>query len=185
MRDGRWSYLIIPGLVATLAACGGSTGPNPPPTPPAPTPTPCTQAVVTQDAGALPPSSVAAKDFSVLDAGRLDVTLDWTLPASNVGFYLVPAGTCTTLAEFNNRSCNFLLRSEPPGPKPRKVSGQITAGNYRWLVANFANAQESLSLQVVLSKGSCPAFGANTPPAAAAVERETESQPAVERMIAQ
>jgi hypothetical protein len=179
MRRGGWSYLVAAGTVAGLAACGGGT-PTSNPTP-SPSPTPCTQSIVAQDSGGLPARSVAFNDFSVPDSGRLDVTMDWTLASSNVGFYLVPANTCTTIAEFNNRTCNFLVRSEPPGAKPRKISTpNFSAGNYRWLVANFADVQESLSLQIVLSKGSCAAL-VGTPPGAA--EREPGALPALEDMI--
>jgi hypothetical protein len=97
------------------------------------------------------------------EAGRLDMTLDWTFPASPMGLYLVPASTCS-LAEFNARTCNFLVRSEPPGAKPRKASStNLSAGNYRYLVANFGTNQESAALQLVLSKGTCPAVSSARP----------------------
>jgi hypothetical protein len=71
------------------------------------------------------------------ETGRLDMTLDWRLPASPMGLCLVPASTCS-LAEFNARTCNFLVRSEPPGKKPRKASStSLSAGNYRYMIANF------------------------------------------------
>ena len=107
------------------------------------------------------------------DSGRLDVTLDWTNASSLVGFYLVPANTCT-LDEFNARSCNFLIRSETT-VKPRKISTpNFNAGNYRWIIGNFSEAQESVSLQIVLSKGACAALGA--PPSAS--DRANEAWPA-------
>jgi hypothetical protein len=115
----------------------------------------CTTTSVVQDSGGIPARTVVFEDFSVPDTGRLDVTLDWTLPASPIGFYLVPANTCTSIEEFNARTCNFLVRSEPSSTKPRKISTpNFAAGNYRWLVANYAQEQESVSLQIVLQKGS-------------------------------
>jgi hypothetical protein len=102
-------------------------------------------------------------DFSVPDSGRLDITMDWTNPASPIGIYLVPANTCT-LAEFNTRSCNFLVSSEPSSVKPRKISvPNFNAGNYRWIIANFSTNDESISYQFVLSKGSCPALAGAVP----------------------
>jgi hypothetical protein len=102
-------------------------------------------------------------DFSVPDTGRLDMTLDWTIASSRMGLYLVPANTCT-LDQFNARSCNFLVQSEPPGPKPRKASAaSITAGNYRWMVGNFSDKKESVSLQIMLSKGECAPHAADQP----------------------
>jgi hypothetical protein len=127
----------------------------------------CTTTNVYQSNAPIPASSVAFLDFSVPDTGRLDVTVDWTNASSPVGFYLVPANTCTTIAEFNGRTCNFIMRSEPPGAKPRRISQpNLAAGNYRWLIANFASSDESVALQIVLSKGSgCPAFGQALPTA--------------------
>jgi hypothetical protein len=128
----------------------------------------CNTTSVVQDSGGVPARTVIFEDFSVPDTGRLDVTLDWTLPASPVGFYLVPANTCTTIEEFNARSCNFLVRSEPSSTKPRKISTpNFAAGNYRWLVANYAEQQESVSLQIVLQKGTgCAPLTGGAPGAA-------------------
>jgi hypothetical protein len=105
-------------------------------------------------------------DFSLQDAGRLDMTRDWTHPSSPMGLCLTPANTCT-LEQFNARSCNFIVRSEPSGVKPRKVSTpNVQAGNCRWLVGNFSDAKESAYLQIVLSKGSgCPALAGVSPTA--------------------
>jgi hypothetical protein len=106
-------------------------------------------------------------DFSVSDSGRLDVTLDWTHTSSEIGFYLVPVNTCTA-DEFNARACNFLIQSEPSPTKPRTISkSNFNAGNYRWLIANFSSEKESVSLQIVLSKGDCPAIAGEDPSALA------------------
>ncbi len=112
-------------------------------------------------------------DFSVPDSGRLDVTLDWTVAASPIGFYLVPANTCT-LEEFNARSCTFVIRSEPSATKPKKISTpNFTAGNYRWIIGNFSTEQESVSLAIVLQKGTgCAPQGGGRPAAAAAREED-------------
>lgn len=134
----------------------------------------CTTTNVTQDSGKLPSGMVAYNDFSVPDTGRLDVTLDWTFASSNIGFYVVPANTCGTIEEFNARSCTFLVRSEPSSTKPRKISTpNFAAGNYRWLIGNFAKDDESVSFQIVLSKGTgCPAFAGGSPSASSDVDLE-------------
>jgi hypothetical protein len=140
----------------------------------------CTTTNVLQESSETPSSTLLYEDFSVPDSGRLDVTLDWTIPSSLVGFYIVPANTCT-LAEFNARTCNFVVRSEPVTTKPRKISTpNFAAGNYRWLVANYASQQESVSLQIVLQKGTGCAPLAGGAPAAAA--RGESALPDVERM---
>jgi hypothetical protein len=95
---------------------------------------------------ALPSSTVDAEPFGVPSTGTLDVTVDWTFPASPIGVYVVRGGC--DLDQFNARSCNFLTRSES-GAKPRTLSlPNVTAGDYFLLIANFADEDESLSLQI-------------------------------------
>ncbi|HEX6738782.1 MAG TPA: hypothetical protein VF310_10935 [Vicinamibacteria bacterium] len=119
---------------------------------------PCTQSVLVQESGPIDGLTLLYDDFSVPEGGRLDVTLDWTNASSPIGFYLVPANTCGDVDAFNARNCNFLITSETT-TKPRKVSrADFAAGNYRWLIGNFSDNEESVSLQIVLSKGSCAAF---------------------------
>jgi hypothetical protein len=189
MREqGRLVFLGV-ALAAALQACGGNPAASSCPagmtgTPPncQPTPPPCTQTSVYQDSGPLPPRTLVYDDFSVPDSGRLDVTLDWTFPASRVGFYLVPANTCNTIEEFNTRSCNFLIRSEPSSVKPRRLSlANFNAGNYRWLTGTFGDEAESGSLQIVLSKGNgCPALASASSVASAPKGQEL---PELERLI--
>jgi hypothetical protein len=140
--------------------------------------------MVESDSGPIDPRNLIYYDFSVPQNGRLDTTLDWTYAPTRMGFYLVPANTCTTLQEFNNRTCNFLVRSEPPGVKPRKTStSNFTAGNYRWIVGNFDDTvAESYSLQIFVSSAGCPAH-VGVPPAATGTD-EDDSQPEMRRMFA-
>ena len=168
-------------LALTLGACGGSdpvqvcTPPKvgTPPNCSCPSGTlepdcraDCMQTNIYQENGAVPAFTLVYHDFSVPDSGRLDVTMDWTNASSLMGFYLVPANTCT-VDEFNARSCNFLMRSEPSSVKPRKLSqANFTAGNYRWIVANYSESDESAALQIILSKGTaCPALAGGSPSA--------------------
>jgi len=184
----------VAGAVATVAwlgACGGSNGPGSCPTgetgvPPNCVPivqtNPCKQSTLSTDSGGIDAKTLVYTDFSVPEKGRLDLSLDWTTASSPMGLYLVPANTCTTVDEFNKRTCNFIVQSDPPGSKPRKVSAQnLAAGNYRWIVANFSDAQESVSLQIVLSTGDgCPAFGSAAP---AGLAQGSASPLAVERAV--
>jgi hypothetical protein len=123
--------------------------------------------VLFQNNGIVPASTAVRDEFSVPRNGRLDVTMDWTIDASPMGFYLVPANTCT-LEEFNARTCDFVIRSEPSAAKPRLISTpNFTAGNYGWIVTNFGEDQESVALEIVLSEGSCPALASGRPGASA------------------
>jgi len=152
MRKSRWIVGLL--LALLLPACGSST-PTTPPTP-APTPTPCTQTTLLQTSGSLPARNLIRLPFSSTGSGRLDITVDWTFAASQIGVYLVTANSCL-IDQFNAGTCTFLLRSETTA-KPRKVSApNIAAGNYELLLANFASQDESLAVQVVLSSSGCPA----------------------------
>jgi hypothetical protein len=159
------SYLAAAVAAASLGSCGphkpddvcpaGTTGTPPNCVTPPP---PCTKTVVESGSGPAVAHSLYFFDFSVPDSGRLDVTVDWTNPASRVGIYLVPANTCD-LDAFNARSCTFFVRSEPSSVKPRKISvTNFNAGNYRWLIGTFSDTDESISYEFVLAKGTCPAL---------------------------
>jgi hypothetical protein len=144
-------------VIVGLAGCGSDA----PATPTTTTTTlpPCTQTTVRQTSGPISGRTLVFQDFSVPDTGRLDITMDWTNASSMVGFYIVPANTCTTVDEFNARTCNFLIASETP-TKPRRISRpDFAAGNYRWIIGNYNTEPESVALQIVLSRGGCPALG--------------------------
>jgi hypothetical protein len=161
----RVAGLLLAGL---LPACGGSSTPTSVPTP-APTPTPCTQSVLIQVNGSVPSRSLGRVAFSAAMSGRLDITVDWTFATSPIGVYLVGAQTCP-IDSFNANTCTFLARSETT-VKPRKISVNVSAGNYELLVANFAAQDESISGQVVLSSATCPAFASAGPAATLAGAR--------------
>lgn len=187
-RKRYGSVFLGAALVVALQACGGDSMTNVCPagttgTPPncVAIPSPCTQSTVLNESGPLDPRTLVYDDFSVPDSGRLDVTMDWTFASSPVGFYLVPVNTCT-LDEFNARRCTFLIRSEPSTVKPRKVSQpNFSAGNYRWIVANFADVEESATLLIVLSKGTgCPALAS---PSRGASAHASEDLPELQRAV--
>ena len=157
-------------LLVLAAGCGGDSD-SPTVTPvPSPTPVPCSQASVLGPLqGSIPSLFVVKESFATSSAGRVDVFVDWTFADSPIGVYVV-LGNCD-LDQFNARSCNFLLRSEPPGTKPRRVSvPNMAAGTYDLLIANFADVDESASTQVFLSTGSCAPFSAS-PPSGTAVRQ--------------
>jgi hypothetical protein len=167
-------YALTGALAAVVAiafgGCGGSSVTSPPPPPP-PTPVPCTQTVVSADQGGVSARTYAILSFATAAVGRLDITADWTIASSPIGIFVVPANTCSTVEQLNARSCNFLVRSEPSTVKPRKVSvPNFATGSYNLVIANFADVDESVAYQVVLSQGSCAALTAAPPVSAAAGE---------------
>src|SRR5262245_58391479 len=89
-------------LLAALGGCSGDDGPNgsanptaagcpPPPT----TLAACTQAVALQTSvSGLPTFNVSYLPVSTATTGRLDVTVDWTFPATPFAVYFV-RGACS------------------------------------------------------------------------------------------
>ncbi len=182
MRGWKSYVLVFLGaaLVAGLPGCGGSSSPTAPPVT-TPTPVPCTQTKVYGDVGFTPARTLIFDNFAVPNNGRLDITLDWTLATSPIGFYLVPVLTCLTVEEFNARTCNFLVRSEPSAAKPKKISlPNFSAGNYTWIVANYSEDIEAANLLINLSTSTCPALTSTTVDASA---KYAEDLPKIERVV--
>ncbi|PYQ44825.1 MAG: hypothetical protein DMF77_06215, partial [Acidobacteria bacterium] len=86
-------------------------------------------------------------------------------------------GACS-LDQFNARSCNFLIRSEPSTIKPRKLSApNVAPGAYSLFLANFADQDESVATQVISSSASC------APLSSAPISGQGMAGPSVLRMI--
>jgi hypothetical protein len=139
-------------LLSSASACGGSnSSPSAPSTPS----TPCVQTIVFQGSGGSIPASTA--DFESLTTtatGRVDVTLDWTF-SSSLMLLQVAQGACN-FDQFKASSCTLLLNLSSP-PKPLKGSIQnVAAGTYPLIIGNANSVRESVSVQVVLSTGTCP-----------------------------
>jgi hypothetical protein len=156
------------GLLAVLTilpGCGGSNGvtaasapaPTPPPPPPAPV-------VVYQNSGPVPADSFGYVEFTVSGAGTLAATVDWTFPASVVWVAMtteacgiqderVFLGGCPTVGS----------PSLVPGAKPKTVGGAVSqAGRVRLWLANLADVDESMAIQVTHTRAAGTAAGAWT-----------------------
>ena len=144
--------LAVALALALLPACGGSSTSTPVTT--TTTTVPCVQTVVRNDTGTIPASTFASLTFTFNATARLDVIADWTNASSPIGVY-VTSGSCT-LDQFNARSCNFVIRSEPSTVKPRKLSApNVAPGSYALSLANFAAQDESVATQVISSSATC------------------------------
>jgi hypothetical protein len=139
-------------LALGVPACGGSSSSTPVTT--TTTTLPCVQTVVRNDTGTIGASTLASITFTFNATARLDIIADWTNPTSPIGVY-VTSGACS-LDQFNARTCNFLIRSEPSTVKPRKLTApNVAAGAYSLYLANFAEQDESVATQVISSSASC------------------------------
>jgi hypothetical protein len=157
MRVSRCVQLLSCALVvALLTGCGGgSTTPTTPSTA-----TPCVQTTLLQGSASLPAYTADVESVTTTATGRLDVTFDWTSPASTM-LFAVAQDPCS-FDQLQAGSCKVLLNSSSP-PKPLKGSVQsAAAGTYVLFFGNTTAAVESMSAQVVLSTGSCPAVSSLT-----------------------
>jgi hypothetical protein len=149
-------FVTVVSVLLVLAACGGSNpaGPNPTPTP---TGASCTQTVVFQDSGPIPPNNVVIKTFTTTAAGRIDAVVDWTFADSNIGL-AVYRGNCGA-QQYSAGTCDLLIgKASPPKPlKGSSASSSVPAGTYGLVVANVTLVNESYSSSVTLSSAGCPA----------------------------
>jgi hypothetical protein len=74
----------------------------------------------------------------------------------------VVSGPCS-LEQWLTRSCQFLVRFEPSGAKPSRVSSDavVEAGSYTLLLANYSGENESVTFQIVLARGDCAFLAAS------------------------
>ncbi|MGE4162185.1 MAG: hypothetical protein AB7G23_10685 [Vicinamibacterales bacterium] len=140
----------------TLIACGGSSpsSPSANPTPsPAPTPTPtAAPTLLFQGGGLLPPRTLLITPFTTTATGTIGASVDWTFANSDLDLFLVRGTDPCTLDQFNNRQCPFLGAAESLTTKPETLSvPDLAAGAYTLYVANFADVQESVSVQITLT----------------------------------
>ena len=137
--------------VTALPGCGGGGGgvtgstavATPPPPPPAPV-------VIYQNNGPVPADSFGYIEFNVPSAGTLAATVDWTFSSSMV-WIAVTTEACTIQDErvFLGGCPTVGTPSLSPGQKPKTVSGSVSqAGRVRLWLANFADVDESMAIQV-------------------------------------
>jgi hypothetical protein len=114
---------------------------------------------VLQGNGQIPATTADVETFTTTATGRVDVNVDWTSPSTVVG--LAVAQNPCTFDQLKANTCTLLLNSMSP-PKPLKASIQnVSPGTYVLFVGNTSSADESITLQVVLSTGPCPAASSN------------------------
>jgi hypothetical protein len=138
-----------------LVGCGGDSAPvapTPPPTTPA-----CVQSVIYSDSGRLPGNVLVFDSFVAPTAGRLDAAVDWTFPDTPITVSLANHAPCTL--QTPPERCGILAGGSSSGPKPRRISAEISAPGTYWLyIHNRGAREESGSAQVVLSSSTCPAI---------------------------
>ncbi|NOT44485.1 MAG: hypothetical protein HOP14_07785 [Acidobacteria bacterium] len=166
----------------TLIACGGSSpsSPSANPTPsPAPTPTPsAAPTLIFQGGGLLPSRTLLSTPFTTTATGTIGASVDWTFANSDLDLFLVRGTDPCTLDQFNNRQCPFLGAAESLTTKPETLSvPNLAAGAYTVYVANFADVQESVSLQITLTTTSGVSASGTTASAAAVSSAVAPSAP--------
>jgi hypothetical protein len=150
--------LVLP--VMLLPGCKGNAGGTTSATPPVTTPT-CQQTTVLERASALDANGYVYQTFSTSQTGRIDITVDWTFPASPISLYLVEEA-CTIDHLLGGGGCAALTFSQS-GAKPRRASHFTGPGRYAVIVVNGASQDESISMHVVLSSTGCPTITGTDP----------------------
>ena len=150
MRDSWWPLVLFSML---LPGCKGNVGGPTNAAPPVTTPV-CQQTTVLERASALAANGYVYQTFSTSQPGRMDITVDWTFPASPIRLYLVEEA-CTIDHLLGGGGCAALTFSES-GAKPRRASHFAGAGRYALIVINAGGEDESISMHVTLNSTGCP-----------------------------
>jgi hypothetical protein len=137
-----------------MFGCGSDKiTPPPPPTPP---PTPPPPIVVSDGSGPLNVLTAVVRPFTTTQAGRLDVTVEWTYAANDVDVYLFRGGC--TFEQFIAMQCQVVTFSESSTAKPERLTTSgAAAGSYVLVIANYGPGDESVAYQVVLTPGASAA----------------------------
>ncbi len=154
--------LCVAAAAIALGACNDSNTPtaasSPTPAPnPTASPTGCTQTTLVTATRPLTRDVLDSTPFTVTQSGPIQVTVDWQNAQTNVGAFIVQAGSCTA-QRFNKSNCSFAAQSG--NDKPHKFSVNLTPGSYELLLDDFGagggvrNASsETATVQVVESSG--------------------------------
>jgi hypothetical protein len=151
---------LLMALATLLPGCKGDAGGTTSATPPVTTPV-CQQTTILERASGLEANGYVYQTFSTSQTGRIDITVDWTIPASPISLYLVEEA-CTIDHLLSGGGCAALTFSQS-GPKPRRASHFTGAGRYALIVINGGTAAESISMHVMLSSTGCPAITGTAP----------------------
>ncbi len=156
-------FACLAAPMALLVGCNDNTttptAANPSPSPSAsPSPTGCTQTTLVTATPMLSWNVLNSTAFTTTQAGTVDITVDWQNASTNVGAFVVQAGTCTQ-QNFNKSKCTFVLASG--NDKPHKMSASLPAGSFELLLNDFgggtrgtgASSSETATVQIVQSSG--------------------------------
>jgi len=143
--------LVLAGAI-TLSACGdGVTPPTQFPSP-SPTPPPLETIVIYGDSGGVPPDSAIAIDFGIPSAGTVEATVDWTFASSDV-WVAMTTRACDDFMQAFLGQCSHIGTPNLGNLKPKTVSGAVTQGGPgRLWIANFATVNESMAIQITLTR---------------------------------
>jgi hypothetical protein len=136
------SILTCLSFVLSLASCGGSsvTGPS--------------QTVIAQGTcSPLASGDFCTAPFTTSHAGRVDITVDWSLPQWAIDVVVAPQGACT-LGQVRSNNCNAVigetLLSNTPKPRLLTLDG-LAAGSYSMYIFNGGAESYSASFLVTLT----------------------------------
>ena len=123
------------------------------PTPADPPTSECTRQTVFDGDRAVPGVAQVVQRITTPRTGRIRFTLDWVSDESILRIVLAQA-PCGP-EEFRVNGCNIIVDLVPP-PKPlEEATTWLNQGDYDVLLQNFTAADETASLNVVLSSTGC------------------------------
>jgi|SRR5215468_334077 len=146
-RSRRGRAVSLSALVLGVTTGCGSSPAGPPPVE-------CAQTTLVSASRTVAPNTKEAQAFTTPATGRLDVTVDWSLPVNIVSVAL--AQSPCSVDQLQASACNvYFSQFSPPKPLVNSTS-LLRAGSYTVIVANPNPVPESFSVRVVLTSAGCP-----------------------------
>ena len=147
----RWLRSLVVAPLAALAL--GQTPGCSTPTPADPPTTDCTRETVFSGDRQIAGSTQVVQRVTTPRTGRIRFTVDWVSSESIIRVVLAQAPCGPD--EFRVNGCNVIVDLVPP-PKPlEEATTWLNQGDYDLLLQNFTTADETASVNVVLSSTGC------------------------------
>ena len=158
MRKESCAIVVLLGLTAVLAGCGGDSTTTPTAVAtPTPTPAPVRQVIFQGDLpdipvfGPGPIGPLKVLSFSTTALGTLDAIVDWTFASNDIGLALIALDNCPGFTDLGSTTCPYVTISDTTNKPETLVHANAAAGGYGLVIVNNGSTKESGSGEIGLT----------------------------------